>query len=632
MSNARPLWRLAFTAWLGCCAAALSCADVGLSGAGAGGHGSTAAAGAQGGLRTRYAKQELAVPMRDGVRLHTTVYAPRTCVEGGAPIMLTRTPYGVGPYGPEAYRPRLGPSDRFEQAGFIFVYQDVRGRFRSEGIWEEVRPHVPAAQLKPGETTESSDAYDTIEWLLQHVPCHNGRVGMWGISYPGFYTSSAMIEAHPALRAVSPQGPVTDYFLNDDSFHNGAFLLAHNFSFYVDFFPRGPAPDVRPSSRRTFDFGTNDHYRFYLGLGSLAEASRRYGLDANPYWMANLRHTTLDEFWKARGIWRHFSDVKPAVLTVGGWYDAENLNGALRTHAALRASSPATEARLVMGPWTHGGWASGSGDRVGDLSFGSATATRYREEIEFPFFAAHLTGASPDDVPVVAVFDTGSHVWHDLQQWPVPDTRDVVFHLGPRGTLTTSPPAVRGHDTYVSNPSAPVPLVEGPAEGMPGDYMARDQRPAAARDDVRVYVSEPLADDLTVLGAVRVDLQVATSGTDSDFVVKLIDVHPDERRSLQQLVRGEPFRGKFRESLERPVPFEPGTPTRITFTLGEVAHTFRRGHRVMLHVQGSWFPLIDLNPQTFTHIPDAAPEQFVEATHTVFYGGPAPSAITLPAR
>lgn len=577
-------------------------------------------------LRMRYVKHEHMVPMRDGTRLHTTVYVPRTCVDAGAPIMLTRTPYGVAPYGADAYRNNLGPSNRFEEAGFIFVYQDVRGRFLSEGIWEEVRPHVPAAQLQPGQATESSDAYDTIEWLLQHVPCHNGRVGMWGISYPGFYASSGMVEAHPALRAVSPQGPVTDYFLNDDSFHNGAFLLAHNFGFYVNFFPRGPTPAPPRSDRATFDFGTDDHYAFYLGLGPLGAASRRHGLDANPYWMANLEHTTYDAYWKARGIWRHFHDIAPAVLTVGGWYDAENLHGALRTYAALRDTSPTTEAVLVMGPWTHGDWSHGPGDRVGALEFGSATAAYYRDEIEFPFFARHLTGASGDPLPAVSVFDTGRHVWHELPDWPATNMHDVTFHLAPGGALTRTPPAGAGRDTYVSDPLSPVPLVVRPDDGMPGDYMARDQRFAAARDDVRVYVSEPLEDDMTVLGAVRVDLQVATSGTDSDFVVKLIDVHPDEPRPLQQLVRGEPFRGRFRESLERPVPFEPDVPTRLAFTLGEVAHTFRRGHRVMLHVQGSWFPLVDLNPQTFTHIPDATPEQFVKATHTIYHGA---STVTL---
>lgn len=583
-------------------------------------------------VAARYAKREHAIPMRDGVRLHTAVYTPRSCVEGGAPILLTRTPYGVGPYGPEAFPRELGPSARFVEAGFIVAYQDVRGRYLSEGLWEEVRPHVPAAQLARGEATESTDAYDTIDWLLRHVSCHNGRVGMWGISYPGFYASAGMIEAHPALRAVSPQGPVTDYFLDDDSFHNGAFLLAHNFSFYVNFFPRGPEPR-RPALESGFDFGTSDHYAFYLGLGSLTEGSRRFGLLANPYWMMNLEHTTYDAFWKARGIWRHFREIAPAVLTVGGWYDAENMHGALRTHAALREQSPATISHLVMGPWTHGGWARGRGDRVGALALGEPTAQYYRERIEYPFLARHLLGAdAAPPLPLVSVFDTGRHIWHELEAWPAPGTREVAFFLAGGRRLATEPPAASGHYSYVSDPATPVPVVERPAAGMPDDYMARDQRFATSRDDVLVYVSEPLYDDLTVLGPVTVDFQVATSGTDSDFVVKLVDVHPGGADALQQLVRGEPFRGKFRESLERPVPFVPGRATRLTFALGDAAHTFRRGHRVMVHVQGSWFPLVDRNPQTFTHIPDAAPEQFVKATHTVFHGGATPSRISLRAR
>jgi len=612
---------------------AIALVAVGLVGAG---QAPRAAQGRAADVRARFAKSEHAVPMRDGVRLHTAVYAPRTCVSGGAPILLTRTPYGVRPYGPDQYPQTLGPSARFADAGFIVVYQDVRGRHMSEGVWEEVRPHVPVAQLPSDQATESTDTYDTIAWLLREVACHNGRVGMWGISYPGFYASSGMVEGHPALRAVSPQGPVTDYFLNDDSFHFGAFLLAHNFSFYVDFFPRGPKPR-RPQRDGGFEFGTDDHYAFYLRQGSLAEMSRRHGLTANPYWMMNLEHTTLDAFWKARGIWRHFRDVTPAVLAVGGWFDAENLHGALRTYDALRTQSPHTTAHLVMGPWTHGAWARGAGDRVGALAFDTETARYYRDRIEFPFFAHHLFDAAPSDAEALApvtVFDTGRHAWLELDAWPAAGTRTVTFHLAPERALTAARPAQAGHHSYVSDPASPVPVVEGPDEGMPRDYMARDQRFAAARGDVLVYASAPLTEDLTVLGPIGVDLQVATTGTDSDFVVKVIDVHPgkDGAPGLQQLVRGEPFRGKFRESLERPVPFVPGKPTRIAFSLGDAAHTFRRGHRVMLHVQGSWFPLVDRNPQTFTHIPEASPGQFVKATHTIFHGGDTPSRLTLQVR
>ncbi len=578
--------------------------------------------------KATHAKSEHMVPMRDGVRLHTAVYAPRTCPPGGAPILLQRTPYSVAPYGADAYPATLGPSPRFQHEGFIVAYQDVRGRYLSEGVWEEVRPHNPA---KGGtDTDESSDAYDTIDWLVTHVPCNNGRVGMWGISYPGFYALAALIDAHPALKAVSPQGPVTDYYLNDDSYHNGAFMLAHNFSFYVDFPPRGPRPSL-PQAGRDFEYGTRDGYRFYLAAGSLMEMSRKYGLIDNPYWMMNLEHTTYDDFWKARSIWRHFRNVTPAVLVVGGWFDAEDLAGPLRAFRTLREQSPATTSHLVMGPWTHGGWSRGEGGQVGQVRFAQPTATHYRERIEYPFFARHLKGAAVPPVPGVSAFETGSNRWLTSESWP-PAGEPRRYYLAPGGTLgTTAPTGDEGHDEYVSDPANPVPAVEGPAIGMPRDYMASDQRFAAARQDVLVYRSAVLTEDVTVRGPIGVSLHVSTSGTDADFVVKVIDEygagHP--QAGMQQLVRGEPFRGKFRKSLEAPVPFEPNVPDEIRFDLPDVAHTFRRGHRIVVHVQSSWLPIFDRNPQTFTDIPTAKPEQFVKATQRVYRSATRPSHITV---
>ncbi len=584
------------------------------------------------GVAATYLKVEHAVPMRDGVRLHTAVYAPRTCPPGGHPIMLQRTPYGVAPYGADAYRRSLGPSRLFEEDGFIFAYQDVRGRYMSEGVWEEVRPYRPPHERGPQDTNEATDAYDTIEWLTSHVPCNNGRVGVWGISYPGFYASSAMIEAHPALRAVSPQGPVTDYYLNDDSYHHGAFLLAHNFGFYVNFAPRGPRPTL-PADERAFDFGTTDAYAFYLSLGSLEDATRRHGLADNPYWMMNLEHTTYDAFWKARSVWRHFEGVRPAVLTVGGWYDAENLWGALRTHAAVRDQSPATRNHLVMGPWTHGSWALGEGRTVGRIALGSATARHYREDVEFPFFVGLLKDRKVDPPAAATIFDTGALRWRTFDTWPPRTTATRTWFLGTGGVLTNAPAGADSTTAWVSDPLRPVPVVEQSAEGMPSDYMTGDQRFAASRDDVVVFVSEPLDADVTVVGAVNVDLHMSTTGTDADIVVKLIDVHPVEGGSgedgRQLLVRGEPFRGKFREGFETPVPFVPGEPARVAFSLGDVAHTFRKGHRVMVHVQGSWFPLVDRNPQTFTHIPGARAGQFVRATHRVHHGPAYRSSVTV---
>ena len=569
------------------------------------------------------------VPMRDGTKLYTAVYSPKSCPAGGAPIALQRTPYGANPYGADAYPRTLGPSPLFQRDGYIVAYQDVRGRHLSEGVWEEVRPHNPN---KSGQQfDESSDAYDTIDWLVKHVPCNNGRVGIWGISYPGFYALAALIDAHPALKAVSPQAPVTDYYLGDDSFHNGAFLLAHNFSFYVDFFPRGPQPR-RPQTEKEFNYGTKDGYRFYLQAGTLAQMSRKYGLDANPYWMQNLEHPTYDAFWQARSIWKYFRDVTPAVLVVGGWYDAEDLAGALRTYRVLREQSPRTAAHLVMGPWTHGGWSRSDGAQVAQVRFGQPTSVHYRERIEYQFFEQMLDAAPGPALPGASIFETGSNRWISADTWPL-RARSRAYYFGEGGTLTTaSPTAGDGRDEYVSDPANPVPLVGDQAIGMPRDYMASDQRFAAARHDVLVYRSPVLTEDVTVHGPVGVTLHVSTSGTDSDFVVKLIDEYGVDQRQpgTQQLVRGEPFRGKYRHSFETPVPFEPNTPAEIRFDMPDVAHTFRKGHRIVVHVQSSWLPLIDRNPQTFTNIPTATPEQFVKATQRVYRSASQPSHITLP--
>ncbi len=581
------------------------------------------------GAALTHTKAEHLVPMRDGTKLYTAVYSPRECPAGGAPILLQRTPYGARPYGARGYPPVLGPSRHFQDNGFIVVYQDVRGRYFSEGTWEEVRPYD--ADKSGADTDESSDAYDTIDWLVKHVPCNNGRVGMWGISYPGFYVLAALLDAHPALVAASPQAPVTDYYLGDDSFHNGAFLLAHNFSFYVDFFPRGPRPRL-PDAREDFDYGTTDGYRFYLEAGSLTDMSRKYGLTRNPYWMSNLEHTTYDAFWQARSIWKHFRDVKPSVLVVGGWYDAENLTGALRTFRTLRDRSPGTDVHLVMGPWTHGGWARGDGMQVARVNTGQPTSAHYRDTVEYPFFLRMLKGQDAPPVPVATIFETGANRWVTADTWPTPSQERAYFFAAGGVLSTVAPRDGDGRDEYVSDPANPVPAVGHEAIGMPRDYMASDQAFAAKRPDVLVYRSAVLEEDVTVRGPIGVALHVATSGTDSDFVVKVLDEYPPDhtQAGTQQLVRGDAFRGKFRQSLQAPVPFEPGVPDELRFDLPDVAHTFRKGHRIVVHVQSSWLPIFDRNPQTFTDIPTASPEQFVAATQHVYRSAARPSHITLP--
>jgi len=599
-------------------------------------------------VRQAYTKYEQRVTMRDGARLFTSIYVPKTC-DVSHPILLNRTPYSVAPYGVDQYREAIGPSEHFTKAGFIVVYQDVRGRYMSDGTWVEVRPHI-ATKDSPRDTDESTDTWDTIDWLVKHVPCNNGRVGMWGVSYPGFYVSAGMIDAHPALKAVSPQAPVTDYYLGDDAFHNGAFMLAANFGFYTFFKPR-PGEPRPPEPSLRFDYGTPSGYEFFLGMGSLWAGAERYGLLDNVHYRINLEHTSYDDFWRARSIWRHFRNLPPAVLTVGGWFDAEDLMGPLRTYRTIREKSPAVANHLVMGPWTHGSWARGDGTTVGNLDFGQPTAAWYREHVELPFFLANLVDSKtlPEPVAKVTVFETGTNRWRRFDVWPPAGLASRTLYLRDGGRLAAEAPAGAGEafDQYVSDPSRPVPYVGHVQMGMQGDYMTEDQRFAATRPDVLVYQTEILEEDLTVLGPIGVALHVSTSGTDSDFVVKVIDVYPgnlptpdakgDAPRpanyvrmgGYQQLVRGEPFRGRFRRGFETPVPFTPGEPDVLRFDLPDVAHTFRRGHRLMVQVQSSWFPLTDRNPQTLTDIPRAKPEDFRPATQRVYRSAVRPSSITI---
>ncbi|MEO8025527.1 MAG: CocE/NonD family hydrolase [Bryobacteraceae bacterium] len=597
-------------------------------------------------VKENYTKYEYRIAMRDGVKLFTSVYLSKDVFSDGKtyPVMFDRTPYSVRPYGPDQYRDSLGPSELFTREKFIFVYQDVRGRYMSEGVFVNIRPHNP--KKGPKDTDESTDTYDTIDWLVKNLPGVVPKVGMWGISQPGFYTSAGMIDAHPALVAASPQAPVTDYYLGDDNFHNGAFMLAANFGFYQGFKPQ-PNP-LLPPRMLPLEYGTPDGYEFYLNLGPLANAEEKYFKRENPYWDQNMEHTTYDDVWQSRSIWKHLKNIKPAVLTVGGWFDAEDLQGPLRTFEFMEKNSPPEGNTLVMGPWTHGGFSRGDGDRVGNVSFGSKTGVYYREKIEFAFFLQHLKSKGETKFPKAWVFETGTNQWRKFDAWPPKSAQAKTVFLDAKGQLAWQQPASASFDEYVSDPNKPVPYIGQIVTGMRGDYMTEDQRFAAARPDVLVYRSEILAHDVTVFGPIGVDLKVSTSGTDSDFDIKVIDVYPGDypepnvpanpraepanaikMGGYQQLVRGEPFRGKFRKSFEKPIPFEPGKPDRIAFNLPDIAHTFRAGHRIMIQVQSSWFPLTDRNPQKFMEIPKAAAADFVKATQRVYVGGADGSRITL---
>jgi hypothetical protein len=590
-------------------------------------------------VRERYTKREVLVPMRDGVKLFTAIYTPRDASRT-YPILMQRTPYSVRPYGEDAFPTRLGPSERFQEEGFIFVYQDVRGAVMSEGDFVNLRPQraVSGAAID-----ESTDTYDTIDWLLKHAEGTNGRVGQMGISYPAFYTAVGMLSGHPALKAVSPQAPIVDWFQGDDFHRNGALWLPHAFNFMVGF--GQPRPKPTKTWPAPFQHGTSDGYAWFLRLGSTA-ATRQFTKEV-AFWNEMLDHPNYDAFWQARNLRPQLQAVQPAVLTVGGWFDAENLFGALQVFQTLGRQSPATDNRLVMGPWSHGGWERGQGDRLGSVHFGADTSTWFQTEVLFPFFMQHLKGAKAADLAKATVFETGTNRWHKLEAWPPPAATQATFYFQPGGGLALTPPTPEGGaDSFASDPAKPVPFIEKVAIGMPADYMAADQRFAGRRPDVLVYQTAVLSEDLTLAGPLRPELFVATTGTDADWVVKLIDVYPDSFKNpdfkeggepwdrtpnpmggFQQLVRGEVMRGKFRDSLEKPAPFTSGQPTRVAWSMNDIFHTFRKGHRVMVQLQSSWFPLMDRNPQVFTNINEAKAADYRSATHTVFHEAAWPSGI-----
>jgi uncharacterized protein len=593
-------------------------------------------------IREYYTKYEYLIPMRDGAKLHTIAYVPK--LEGRKyPFMMMRTPYGTGPYGADNYLAsqsprtvaRFAPSPRFIREGYIIVHQDVRGKFMSEGSFVDVKPH---ATVK-GEVDESTDTYDSIDWLVKHVPNNNGNVGTWGISYPGFYAAQSAVNAHPALKAVSPQAPVTEWFMGDDFHHNGAFFMADALDFYVNF--GKPRPTPTPKASWEFDHGVADVYDFYLGLGTLADASSRY-MKGIPFWEDLMNHGTYDSFWKARDPRPHYRNVKPAVMTVGGFFDEQDVYGTLETYRSFEKQSPGSQNTIVMGPWTHGGWARNDGDHIGDVTFGQKTSLFYRDQIEFPFFDHHLRGGKDALLPEAYMFETGTNQWRAYAQWPPVASKQASLFLRNGFALSgETPTTTEAVDSYVSDPNKPVPYRERHSDRIEASYMVEDQRFAARRTDVLTYRSPALSTDLTLAGPIEAQLWVTTTGTDADFIVKLIDVYPENTEDpipnpmglrmggFQQLVRGEIIRGKFRDSMERPTAFRPGEPSLVRFAIPDACHAFRAGHKLMIQIQSTWFPLVDRNPQKFTDIYHAKTEDFQPATHSIHHTATHPSKLTL---
>jgi len=534
------------------------------------------------------------------------------------------------------------------RAGYIFVFQDVRGRYMSEGQFVDVRPYIPTSDPSPKgkkQTDEATDTYDTVDWLLKFATGNNGRVGVMGISYPGFYSTMAILADHPAIKAVSPQAPVTDWFIGDDFHHNGAFFMMDGFAFYSGF--GKPRPEPTTSGQPGFsDWKTPDNYDFFLRAGALRNLTEKFGMKDIPFWNELMEHPDYDAWWQARNPRPHLKNVKPAVMTVGGLFDAEDCWGAWNVYKSVeKQNSSAISNRVVMGPWVHGGWARGAGDRLGAVTFGSRTSEFYQKEIEFRFFEYYLKDSGKMDLPEAYVFETGSNKWSTYDAWPPKDARPVKYYFGAQGRLSAAPPPNESRtpqtDRYTSDPANPVPYADGVHLRRTNEYMIDDQRFASRRPDVLTYQTEPLSSSVTVTGPVIADLWTTLSTSDADFVVKLVDVFPDTLQGrengipmggYQMLVRGEIFRGRYRDSFGQPRAFTPGTAANVKFELPDVSHTFLPGHKIMIQVQSSWFPLVDRNPQQFIDIYKAKDEDFVPCDIQIHRDASRASGVILPVR
>jgi len=591
-------------------------------------------------IRDYYNKTEFRIPMRDKSQLFTSVYTPKD-TSRSYPILLNRTPYRVAPYG-EEMKQKLGPSEHLARKGYIFVYQDVRGRFMSEGEFVNMRPCI---SNKTDSTTidETSDTYDTIDWLVKNIPNSNGRVGIWGISYPGFYAAMGLIDAHPALKAVAPQAPIADWFVGDDMHHNGAFTLTLNFNFFSVF--GKPRPELTKEWPPRFKHGTPDGYRFFLDMGPLPEANKKYFHNTIPFWNEIMKHANYDDFWQSRNILPHLKNVTPAVMVVGGWYDAEDLYGSLRIYQTVEKNNAEIDNHLVMGPWGHGGWARTEGDRLGSIDFGDKTSQYYQQDIELPFFEYYLRGKGEYNAPEARCFDTGLNQWHSFESWPPTDVKQKEFYLKAQNKLTLNMMQEAGnplYDEYISDPAKPVPFTAEITTKWGKTFMVEDQRFTWRRPDVLSCESQSIDQALTIAGPITATLYVSTSGTDSDWIVKLIDVYPDTFKyenpdftdekmgGYQRLIRAEIMRGKFRNSLARPQPMIPGKITEIELELRDIYHTFKKGHRIMVQIQSSWFPLFDRNPQKFVNIYKAKEEDFQKAVQRVYHTETYQTHITVP--
>lgn len=594
-------------------------------------------------VKANYAKREEMIPMRDGVRLYTAIYEP-IHQEKPSPILMTRTPYKASPYGEKINNRLWRVWQNYAREKYIFIIQDVRGRWKSEGEFVNVRPFV-SDKDKNGKIDEASDVYDTAEWLLHHTHNNNGNIGLIGSSYSGFYSLMGALSAHPAIKAAIPQAPVTDWFMGDDYHHNGAFMLCDGFRFASSM--NRPRPVPTEHSTPDIPYYKTDEYSFFLKAGTLKNLTNLLG-DSIQYWNDLMAHPNYDSWWQERDTRRSCYHIKPAILVVGGLFDAEDCFGTWELYKAIRKQSPATNLQLIMGPWYHGAWEGQDGSFLGNIRFGSKTVPYYRDQIEFPFLQYHLNkeGTPIQENQKASIFFSGENQWKAFDEWPAKEAKKVSFYLGENGNLSTNSPSTKASfSEYISDPAKPVPYTDRTVYARPGEYMTADQRFAERRPDVACFKTEPLKEKLTVGGEIEVELEVALTTTDADFIVKVIDEFPESftyddtidgkgsgqaylMNGYQMLVRGEVMRGRYRNSFEHPEAFTPQKITKVRFSMPDIAHTFKPGHRLVIQIQSSWFPLIDRNPQQFVNIYTCEEKDFIKSTVKLYHQKDHASKIT----
>ncbi|MFC2087276.1 CocE/NonD family hydrolase [Bacteroidota bacterium] len=588
-------------------------------------------------VKNNYRKQELYITMRDGVRLFTSVYTPEDTSKK-YPIILWRTPYNAEP-DPDKFNPIVNYHSRYLNGEYIMVFQDVRGKYMSEGTYVDIRP-VVSAKNDNTDIDETTDTWDTIDWLIKNIKNNNGNVGLMGKSYPGFYATMGLIDSHPALKAVSPQAPVTNWFKGDDWHHNGALFLVDCFQFFYwhGQVHQTPTREWFPG----FDWPVPDNYEFFLSQGTINNLKSKYFGDTIQFINDIFAHPNYNEFWQLRDPLPHLNNVKPAVLTVGGWFDAEDLWGALHTYKAIEKQNPGNPANyLVMGPWRHDQWMRWEAINLGNIYWGMDANEKYLQ-LEMDFFDYYLRGKGNFQLAEATIFVTGLNEWRNFETWPPVEVQEKNMYFQQEGSLSFLAPAVENSfDEYISDPMKPVPYTEDVHKGRTREYMVDDQRFASRRPDVMVYQTNVLDEDITITGPIAAHLFVSTTGTDADYVVKLIDVFPPDKQAeagqtvnvplghYQMLVRGEVMRGKFRNSFETPEPFVPDEITEVSFELPDVAHTFKQGHKIMIQMQNSWFPLVNRNPQKFIDIYHCSEDDFQKATHRIYHDSNHPSHLKI---